>query len=98
MSAPRLDFEKGIAELEQQIERLEELARERGLDVSKELGVLEEKLEELKRQTYANLTAIERVQLARHPRRPYTLDYIERTPPVHGTQGRGQDVPDPIKG
>ena len=77
MSAPRLEFEQGIAELEEQIEKLQELARQRGLDVSRELGVLEEKLEQLKEQTYENLTPVERVQLARHPKRPYTLDYIE---------------------
>jgi acetyl-CoA carboxylase carboxyl transferase subunit alpha len=78
MSAPRLDFEKGIAELEQQIERLEELARQRGLDMASELVVLEQKLEQLRQETYRNLSPVDRVQLARHPKRPYTLDYIAR--------------------
>ncbi|HEX7052260.1 MAG TPA: acetyl-CoA carboxylase carboxyltransferase subunit alpha [Longimicrobiales bacterium] len=79
MNAQRLDFEEGIEELERQIERLQVLARERGLDVTRELAVLEEKLEQLKQDVYEGLSPIERVQLARHPRRPYTLDYIART-------------------
>lgn len=78
MSAPRLDFEQGIAELEEQIARLQELARQRGLNVGREIELLEGKLEELKRETYRDLSPIERVQLARHPARPYTLDYIAR--------------------
>jgi acetyl-CoA carboxylase carboxyl transferase subunit alpha len=73
-----LDFEKAIGEVESQIDRLQTLARERGLDVSTELGSLERKLSSLKRDVYKNLTPIERVQVARHPRRPYTLDYLER--------------------
>jgi len=71
-----MDFEKDTAELERQIELLQELARKRGLDVADELRVLEKKLAELKRETYRNLTPVERVQLARHPKRPFTLDYI----------------------
>lgn len=72
-----LDFEKAIAEVEEQIERLQKLARERGLDVSAELRSLERKLQSLKRDIYERLTPIERVQVARHPRRPYTLDYLQ---------------------
>ncbi|HEX2093405.1 MAG TPA: acetyl-CoA carboxylase carboxyltransferase subunit alpha [Longimicrobiaceae bacterium] len=72
-----LDFERAIAEVEDQITRLRALARERGLDVSSELRSLERKLHELKEDTFRNLSPIERVQVARHPRRPYTLDYIE---------------------
>jgi len=72
-----LDFEKAIAEVEQQISRLQGLARDRGLDVSAELLSLERKLQTLKRDVFRNLTPIERVQVARHPRRPYTLDYLE---------------------
>ncbi|HEX7118680.1 MAG TPA: acetyl-CoA carboxylase carboxyltransferase subunit alpha [Longimicrobiales bacterium] len=79
MSAPQLDFEKGIRELEEQIERLQELARQRGLNVADEIATLERKLEQLRDETYRALSPIERVQLARHPRRPYTLDYIART-------------------
>jgi acetyl-CoA carboxylase carboxyl transferase subunit alpha len=71
-----LDFEKAIAEVEEQIEKLQDLARERGLDVSAELRSLERKLDSLKRDVYRNLTPIERVLVARHPNRPYTLDYL----------------------
>src|SRR3954467_5792942 len=55
------------------------MARQHGLDVDKEIGVMEDKLAKLKQDAYNNLTAIERVQLARHPKRPFTLDYVERT-------------------
>jgi acetyl-CoA carboxylase carboxyl transferase subunit alpha len=71
-----LDFEKAIAEVEVQIDRLQDLARERGLDVSSELHSLERKLDSLKRDVYRNLSPIERVQVARHTNRPYTLDYL----------------------
>ncbi|HWK89851.1 MAG TPA: acetyl-CoA carboxylase carboxyltransferase subunit alpha [Longimicrobium sp.] len=72
-----LDFERSIADVEEQINSLRTLARERGLDVSSELVALERKLTGLKHETFANLSPIERVQVARHPRRPYTLDYLE---------------------
>jgi acetyl-CoA carboxylase carboxyl transferase subunit alpha len=78
VSSARLDFERDIVELEQQIERLHVLARQTGLDVRTELATLEGKLRELKTQTFRNLLPIERVLLARHPRRPYANDYIER--------------------
>jgi acetyl-CoA carboxylase carboxyl transferase subunit alpha len=72
-----LDFERAIADVEEQISGLRTLARERGLDVSNEILALERKLNGLKQDTFANLSPIERVQVARHPRRPYTLDYLE---------------------
>ena len=72
-----LDFERAIADVEEQISALRTLARERGLDVSSEILALERKLHGLKQDTFANLSPIERVQVARHPRRPYTLDYLE---------------------
>jgi acetyl-CoA carboxylase carboxyl transferase subunit alpha len=72
-----LDFERAIAEVEEQIRHLRTLARERGLDVSTELHALERQLTGLKQDTFRNLSPIERVQVARHPRRPYTLDYLE---------------------
>jgi acetyl-CoA carboxylase carboxyl transferase subunit alpha len=72
-------IERDITELEQQIDRLQEMARQHGLDVDKEVALLESKLSKLKQDAYDNLTAIERVQLARHPKRPFTLDYVERT-------------------
>ncbi|MFL5542346.1 MAG: acetyl-CoA carboxylase carboxyltransferase subunit alpha [Longimicrobiaceae bacterium] len=72
-----LDFERAIAEVEEQMQTLRGLAHERGLDVNAELRSLERKLNGLKQDTFRNLAPIERVQVARHPRRPYTLDYVE---------------------
>ncbi len=73
-----LDFERDIVEIQDQISKLLDLAERRGIDVSDEVSVLREKLQDLKEQTYDNLTPMEQVQVARHPERPYTLDYIER--------------------
>jgi acetyl-CoA carboxylase carboxyl transferase subunit alpha len=73
-----LEFERDIAELEEQIRSLLELADRKGIDVSDELETLKEKLVTLREETYRNLRPIEQVQVARHPRRPYTLDYVER--------------------
>jgi acetyl-CoA carboxylase carboxyl transferase subunit alpha len=69
-------FEKNIADLEQQISSLQKMAEQHGLDVRKEVAVLEQKLSRMKEESYRNLTPMERVQLARHPKRPYTRDYI----------------------
>jgi acetyl-CoA carboxylase carboxyl transferase subunit alpha len=71
-----LDFEKPLAELEQQIEDLQRLGRDRQIDVDGELQGLQSKLDTLRSEIYRNLTPMQRVQLARHPRRPYTLDYL----------------------
>lgn len=78
MEASSLDIERDIQELEDQIDRLQALARERGLDASTELDTLESKLDDLKKTAYESLSPIERVQLARHPNRPFTVDYLER--------------------
>ncbi len=76
-TSTHLDFEKEIAELESQIQKLSDAAQAKDLDVSGELGALRSKLEQLRSETYHDLAAIERVQLARHPRRPFALDYIQ---------------------
>jgi len=75
-TALALDFEKPIAELERQIEDLKKLATQRSLDVAREIASLEAKLAELRTEIYRHLTPYQRVQVARHPRRPYALDYI----------------------
>ena len=75
-SAFALDFEKPIAELERQIEELRRLATQRSVDVRREIAPLEEKLAEMRAEVYRTLTPFQRVQVARHPRRPYALDYI----------------------
>jgi len=71
-----LDFEKPIFELEKKIQELRHFVSEKRIDLSSEVKRLEDKLDHLKKDTYANLSAWQRVQLARHPQRPYTLDYI----------------------
>jgi acetyl-CoA carboxylase carboxyl transferase subunit alpha len=76
-AAPYLDFEKPIAELQRQIDHLRQLATDRQLDVDREIAPLERKLGELRREIFGHLTPMQRVQVARHPRRPYTLDYLE---------------------
>jgi acetyl-CoA carboxylase carboxyl transferase subunit alpha len=75
---PVLEFEKPIVELERQLEQMRTLSRSTGMDSTKEIGRLEEKLQELRARTYSRLDCWQTVQLARHPKRPYTLDYIER--------------------
>jgi acetyl-CoA carboxylase carboxyl transferase subunit alpha len=73
-----LDFERPVLELEQRIQDLRAQGVESGTRVEEELEDLERRAEALRREIYTNLTAYQRVQLARHPRRPYALDYIER--------------------
>jgi len=70
------DFEKPITELEKKIQELKSFISEKKIDLSSEVKKLEERLEHLRRDTYTNLTPWQRVQLARHQQRPYTLDYI----------------------
>jgi acetyl-CoA carboxylase carboxyl transferase subunit alpha len=71
-----LGFEKPVLELEQQIQELKTRAAESGLEVGAELAELERKADGLRREIYAGLTPFQRVQLAKHPRRPFSLDYI----------------------
>jgi len=73
-----LDFEKPIVELEAKLAEWESLSASSNMNVSDEVAMLKRKLEETKRSVYDNLTAWQRVLLARHPNRPYTLDYVER--------------------
>jgi acetyl-CoA carboxylase carboxyl transferase subunit alpha len=70
-----LDFEKPILELEQKIGEMRKYAD--NLDIADEIGTLEGKVDQLRTSVYQNLTRWQRVQLARHPDRPYTLDYIQ---------------------
>ena len=71
-----LDFEKPIAELETKLEDMKKIALESDVDVSDAVKSLETKIKNLKKETFSNLTRWQRVQLSRHPDRPYTLDYI----------------------
>jgi acetyl-CoA carboxylase carboxyl transferase subunit alpha len=78
MKRDHLDFEKPIIELETKIAELRELASVKGMDAAKEIESLEKQADKLRSEVYSSLTPWQRVQLARHPLRPYTLDYIER--------------------
>src|SRR4026209_462025 len=77
----QLDFEKPIAELQS---KLEELKKHRdthsiGVNFEEEIATIERKIAETRKQIFSNLTAWQRVQLARHPRRPFSLDYLQST-------------------
>jgi len=71
-----LDFERPLLELEKQIEEIKRAAGDAGGDRAREVESLEAKLAELRADIYKQLTPMQRVQVARHPKRPYTLDYL----------------------
>ena len=73
-----LDFEKPIAELQKKISELEHFSSNSGIDCREQLEALNGHLETLKKEIYSNLSPWQRIQLSRHPERPYALDYIER--------------------
>jgi acetyl-CoA carboxylase carboxyl transferase subunit alpha len=72
-----LDFEKPIAELEQKLEELRTHSRENNVNLDPEVRRMESKIEEMKKHVYSNLTAWQRVQIARHTARPFSLDYLQ---------------------
>lgn len=78
MAEGALDFEKPILELERKIEDLRQLAKQEHIEVADELRKLEKKADRLRKEVFSRLTRWQRVQLARHPLRPYTLDYVGR--------------------
>ncbi|MDZ7900363.1 MAG: acetyl-CoA carboxylase carboxyltransferase subunit alpha [Arcicella sp.] len=90
-----LDFEKPIADLETKLFEMKKLALDNNVDVSMAVSQLETNIAELKKETFANLTRWQRVQLSRHPERPYTLDYIEQMCDefieIHGDRTMGDD-------
>ncbi len=92
---PWLDFEKPIVELELKIAQLKAHAEGENLSIERELAPLEARAEKLRHKVYDNLTRYQRVQLARHPRRPYLLDYVERLTTdffeLHGDRGFADD-------
>jgi acetyl-CoA carboxylase carboxyl transferase subunit alpha len=71
------DFEKPIADLQVQIDKVKQVAEKTKVDMSTTLQELETKLEETRNKVYSNLTGWQQVQISRHPERPYTLQYIE---------------------
>lgn len=90
-----LDFEKPIFELEEKLQETKSLAAQNNMDVSQAVKLLEERILHLKKETFQNLTRWQRVQLSRHPDRPYTLDYIAYLTDdfieLHGDRGFGDD-------
>jgi len=72
-----LEFEKPLRELAKQLDELRQKSLESNLDLSKEVDAIEKKIEKTRKDIYTNLTAWQRVQIARHPKRPYALDYVE---------------------
>jgi len=93
MAKVTLDFERPIIELEQKIVEMRKYAD--NLDIADEIATLENKVDQLRENVYNNLTRWQRVQLARHPDRPYTLDYIpliaEDFIELHGDRRFGDD-------
>ena len=90
-----LDFEKPIVELEEKILELQQSAQSSDLDVSEEVAKLRARVEKMGKEIFSNLEPWQRVQLARHPRRPTTLDYVERIfddyKELHGDRLFGDD-------
>lgn len=78
MAEFHLEFEKPLIELKKKIEELEKFSADNSIDVSEQISALTARQEEMMKSIYSNLTPWQRVQLARHPERPYTLDYIDR--------------------
>ena len=73
----KLPFEAPIAELETKMIELKQFSEEQNIDVTGEIENMEKKITDLRKEIYENLTAWQKVQVARHPDRPYTMDYIK---------------------
>ena len=90
-----LDFERPIVELQKKIEDLDSQAEIDGLDLDQEVQRLQARAEKLREEIYSNLNAWQRVQISRHPDRPYALDYVERIlsdfTELHGDRLFGDD-------
>lgn len=90
-----LDFEKPLAELDARIAQIRELAEENEVDVSDQIRQLEARAVQLRQEIFGSLTPSQRLQVARHPRRPSTLDYIQAMTDewleLHGDRSTGTD-------
>lgn len=90
------EFEKPIVTLEKKLQELREMEQSDGVEFKDEIKTLEKKLQKLIDETYAKLTTWQRVQLSRHPSRPYTMDYVENIFPdfqeLHGDRLFGDDA------
>lgn len=89
------EFEKPIVNLEKKLQDLKELAQQEGVDFSKEISVLEKKVAQLIDETFSKLSPWQKVQLSRHPNRPYTRDYVDALFPdfmeLHGDRTFSDD-------
>lgn len=96
-----LDFEKPLVELEARIQQIRQLAEENAVDVSDQIQQLEARAVQLRQEIFSSLSPVQRLQLARHPRRPSTLDYIQAISDewieLHGDRG-GSDDPALVAG
>ncbi|MGF1514153.1 MAG: acetyl-CoA carboxylase carboxyltransferase subunit alpha [Elainellaceae cyanobacterium] len=92
-----LDFEKPLVDLEKRIFQIRELADENNVDVSEEIAQLESRANQLRQEIFSSLTPSQRLQVARHPRRPSALDYIQAISDewieLHGDRATGVDDP-----
>ncbi|MEM0979494.1 MAG: acetyl-CoA carboxylase carboxyltransferase subunit alpha [Cyanobacteria bacterium P01_H01_bin.58] len=90
-----LDFEKPLIELEERINQIRSLAEENDVDVATQITQLEARADQLRQEIFASLTPAQRLQVARHPRRPSTLDYIQAISDewleLHGDRASGKD-------
>jgi len=95
IEGPYLEFEKPILELQQKIADMQEFSRAENIELTDEIQSLQAKLAKLQDSIFSNLTRWQRVQLARHPKRPYTLDYISLITTdfveLHGDRGFADD-------
>jgi len=90
-----LEFEKPVAELQEQLDKLRQIGEQGKVDVTASVAEMEERINNLRKNIYENLNAWQRVQLSRHPDRPYTLFYIENLcenfVELHGDRAVGDD-------
>ena len=96
-----LDFEKPLVELENRIEQIRNLAKDNGVDVDEQIYQLEQRADQLRQEIFSTLSPMQKMQIARHPRRPSTLDYIQTIADewleLHGDR-RGNDDPAMVGG
>jgi len=91
-----LDFEEPIGKLQEQLDKAVEIGEESGVDVSQTIEDLKKKIDKTRKKIYSNLTPWQRVQVSRHPERPYTIDYIKSLTgddfiELHGDRGVKDD-------
>lgn len=95
-TGPYLEFERPIMELEKKISDMKDFSIGENLELGGEIAQLEKKLEKLRAEIYSSLTRWQRVQISRHPKRPYTLDYVQMMctdfVELHGDRGYADDA------